>query len=126
MPIPLTVEQQFLVSPNGTLVSELEKVVEVIAGKFEDPGFLQPVSRRVAMVVRRFESDYTDELCVEPSHKSIESNMDQLKDMIAFKPGDPGPPYPPHERVIAVFCELEKRLAKANLTLEAIGRAEGV
>lgn len=123
MPIPLTVEQQFLVSPNGTLVSELEKVVEVIAGKFEDPGFLHPVSRRVAMVVAYLESVDGAEYDLA---ESLESNMAQLKDLVAFKPGDPGPPYSTHDRVIAVFAELEKRLAKATMTLEAIGRAEGV
>lgn len=119
----LTVEQQFLVGPGETAISELEKVVEAIAGKQEDPGFLHPVSKRVAMVVAYLESvDGAEYDLVE----SLESNMIQLKDLVAFKPGDPGPPYSTHDRVIAVFTELEKRLAKATMTLEAIGRAEGV
>ena len=71
---PLTVEQQFLVSHRETFVSELEKVVEVIAGKPEDPGFLQPAHKRVALVV----------------------------------------------------AELERTITKQRMTLEAIGRAEGV
>jgi hypothetical protein len=72
--VPLTVEQQFLVSPGETFVSELEKVVDVIAGKPEDPGFLQPASKRVAMVI----------------------------------------------------ADLERTIAAQRLTLESIGRAEGV
>jgi hypothetical protein len=123
----LTVEQQFLVGPGETRISELEKVVQVIAGKPEDPGFLQPASKRVAMVVEYLEAHQgSEELCVDESHEELIAHVDLLKDLVAFKPGDPGPPYPTHERVIAVFTELEKRLARANLTLESIGRAEGV
>jgi hypothetical protein len=117
---PLNVEQKFLVSPGETFVSELEKVVEVIAGKFEDPGFLHPVSKRVAMAISYFNS--TAESRAE---ELLENSMIQLKDLVAFKPGDPGPSYDTHTRVIAVFTELKERLARANLTLEAIGRAEG-
>jgi hypothetical protein len=51
----VNVEQQFLVSLNESPVAELEKVVEVICGKPEDPGFLQPANRRVAMVVAELE-----------------------------------------------------------------------
>lgn len=120
---PLTVEQQFLVSPRESCVSELEKVVEIIVGKQDDPGFLQPVSKRVALVVAYLESVDGIEYAIA---KSLETAMGQLKNLVAFKPGDPGPPYPAHERVIAVFAELEKRLAKADLTLESIGRAEGM
>ena len=119
----LTVEQQFLVGPGNTPISELEKIVEIIAGKQEDPGFLQPVSKRVALVMAYLE--WTDGAEVQ-ANEELESSMDQLKDLVAFKPGDPGPPYSTHERVIAVFTELNKRLASATLTLEAIGRAEGV
>jgi hypothetical protein len=50
---PLTIEQQFLFWE--TPISELDKVVEVIAGKPEDPGFLQPASKRVAMVIGELE-----------------------------------------------------------------------
>lgn len=81
MTAPLTVEQQFLVSPGETFVTELDKVVEVIAGKGDDPGFLQPVSKRVAMVVADLE-------------KSL--------------------------------AQVTKERDNARLTLEAIGRAEGV
>ena len=70
----MNVEQQFLIGPGETSISELEKVVEVIAGKPEDPGFLQPAHKRVAFVV----------------------------------------------------AELERTIAKQRMTLEAIGRAEGV
>jgi hypothetical protein len=51
----VNVEQQFLTSLNQSPVSELEKVVEVIAGKPEDPGFLQPAHKRVALVVAELE-----------------------------------------------------------------------
>ncbi len=51
----LTVEQRFLIGPNETPISELEKVVEVITGKPEDPGFLQPAHKRVALVVADLE-----------------------------------------------------------------------
>ena len=51
----MTVEQQFLTSLNESPVSELEKIVDVIAGKPEDPGFLQPVHRRVALEVADLE-----------------------------------------------------------------------
>ena len=67
----LTVEQRFLVSLNESPIDELEKV---IAGKPEDPGFLQPAHKRVALVV----------------------------------------------------AELERTIAKQRMTLEAIGRTEGV
>jgi hypothetical protein len=51
----VNVEQQFLAGPNESSISELEKVVDVIAGKPEDPGFLQPVSKRVALVIADLE-----------------------------------------------------------------------
>lgn len=120
---PLTVEQQFLVSPGESFVSELEKVVEVIAGKYDDPGFLQPASKRVAMVVAYLESFDSVEA---RANELCSSRMSRIDNAIAFKPGDPGKLYPTHERVIAVIAELEKRLANATMTLEAIGRAEGV
>jgi hypothetical protein len=120
---PLTVEQQFLVGPGETFVTELEKVVDAIAGKLEDPGFLQPVSKRVAMVVKYLESqDGADVRLAE----SLKIAMGQLTDLVAFKPGDPGPPYSAHERVIAVIAELERTIAKQRATLEAIVRAEGM
>ncbi len=118
----LTVEQQFLVGPGETQISELEKVVEVIAGKFADPGFMKPASQRVANVVAYLDAhDGADYRLLE----KLESEMELLRDLVAFKPGDLGKPYPTHERVVSVIAELEKRLASATATLEAIAHAEG-
>jgi hypothetical protein len=52
--------------------------------------------------------------------------LERVNNAIDGRLGDPGPLQPTARRVESVVAELEKRLAKATMTLESIGRAEGL
>ncbi|TXH56770.1 MAG: hypothetical protein E6Q97_05825 [Desulfurellales bacterium] len=61
-----------------------------------------------------------------PTQVDCIAELERVNSAIDGRLGDPGPLQPTARRVESIVGELEKRLANATMTLESIGRAEGV
>lgn len=61
-----------------------------------------------------------------PTIADFVAELERANNAIDGKLGDPGPLQPTARRVASVVNELEKRLARAESTLESIGRKEVV
>lgn len=112
---------------------ELERVAELLDTRTGDPGPLKSVSERVRAVINSLDEcivqaseDADDDAIAEHIDEFTSKELEPINDRVSGMPGDPGHLYDTKERVFAVITELEKRLAKATMTLETIGRAEVV
>ena len=132
----MSTNRSFLVFRSGSLcadptqeeaLAELERVADLLDGRDEDPGALKSISERVKAVITALDEWHADgDVIAEHIEAFMSKEIDPIKDLINGEPGDPGHLYDAKDRTIAVFKELKNRLAKATLTLDAIGRAEGV
>lgn len=126
----MTPEQLFLVEHTGSTetasincLAELERTADILNGKPGDPGFMNPINKRVAAVCAKL-ALLAKEAEADVLYIDEHDHAENVRQLVSFRPGDPGHLYPIHERVAGVIAELEKRLAKAEGTLEAIGRTE--
>lgn len=77
-----------------------------------------------SLLVERTGSYSTSNRNIPLTDDELVGELERVNDAIDGKLGDLGPLQPTARRVASVVAELEKRLARAESTLESIGRNE--